>query len=173
MVIWIIGLSGSGKTTVGREVYRKLKDKERATVFVDGDEVRAIFEHDRGDAPYSIEGRRRNAERISELCQWLDRQDIDVVCCILSIFQEMRDENRSHYDSYFEVYMDTPTSLLESRRSLYSEAKDGSRKNVVGVDIPFDPPVGSNIVFGRNDQEKGVEYMARRVLDAIEGFYEE
>ena len=64
MIIWLIGLSGAGKTAIGRHLYELWKEEEPNTVFMDGDEIREIFKHDRGDEPYTIEGRKKNAERI-------------------------------------------------------------------------------------------------------------
>ena len=72
MVIWLIGLSGSGKTTVGKEVFRIWKKKSPQTIFLDGDEVREIFSNENYSRDYTLKGRRLNAERISRLCLWLD-----------------------------------------------------------------------------------------------------
>ena len=83
MVVWLVGMSGSGKTTVGRLVYNAYKKIHPNTVFVDGDEIRALFKHDDLKKDYSVEQRRRNAERIYEICLWLDRQGINVVCLSL------------------------------------------------------------------------------------------
>lgn len=172
MVIWLIGLAGSGKTTVGREVYEKWKAKDRSTVFVDGDEVRDIFRHNGGDEPYSVEGRRQNAERIASLCAWLDRQDINVVCCILSIFEETRDWNRMNYSKYFEVYLHAPKSALTSRRHLYQEAEQGRMRNVVGVDIPFLPPSNPDMVIDSGPGGESPKVAAERVLGTALGVYQ-
>lgn len=169
MVIWLIGLAGSGKTTVGREIYANWKARDRATVFVDGDEVRDIFRHNRGDEPYSVEGRRQNAERIASLCAWLDRQDINVVCCILSIFEETREWNRANYREYFEVYLEAPLSALTSRRHLYEEAEAGRMRNVVGVDIPFTPPASPDLVIDSGPDGESPEVAAKRILGAALG----
>jgi cytidine diphosphoramidate kinase len=141
MVIWLVGLSGAGKTTIGREVYALIKKELPNTVFVDGDEVRDVFRHDNQDA-YTIVGRRLNSERISALCRWLDRQGINVVCSMLSIFEDHRQENRKAFSRYFEVYIDVTMNDLMTRdyKNLYHEAQAGLRPNVVGVDIPFVPP---------------------------------
>lgn len=172
MVIWLIGLAGSGKTTVGREVYARWKAKDRSTVFVDGDEVRDIFRHNRGDEPYSVEGRRQNAERIASLCAWLDRQDINVVCCILSIFEETRDWNRANYSDYFEVYLHAPETALSSRRHLYQEAEQGRMCNVVGVDIPFTPPANPDLVIDSSPDGEPPEVAAERILDWALGIHQ-
>ena len=105
MVIWLIGLSASGKTTLGREIFALYRENEPNTVFVDGDEILGIFKHDRSPEAYTVEGRLKNAERICELCAWLDRQGINAICSILSIFEESRTWNRKTYSSYFEVYL--------------------------------------------------------------------
>lgn len=151
MVIWLIGLSGAGKTTIGREVYRIWKQQAPHTVLVDGDEIRAIFGHT-GEEAYTIEGRRTNAARITAICKWLDSQGINVVCPVLSIFQENRDANRTDFSHYFEVYIQTGMDELIRRDSkgLYAGALDGTRRFVVGVDIPFIPPQNPDMTL-KND----------------------
>ncbi|MBI4665275.1 MAG: adenylyl-sulfate kinase [Nitrospinae bacterium] len=146
MVIWIVGLSGSGKTSIGREVYSLWKEKAPNTALVDGDEIREVFGA-RGEADYSVEGRERNSNRVAALCAWLDRQGINVVCCILSIFEDRRKKNRAGYSSYFEVFVDTPFPVILQRdtKGLYAPAMRGEIKNVVGVDIPFTPPAAADL----------------------------
>lgn len=160
MVIWLVGLSGSGKTTVGRHVYELWKTKESDTVFVDGDEIRKIFRQNQGPDAYSVEGRAANAERIAELCAWLDRQEINVVCCILSIFEETRIWNRQTYSKYFEVYLDVPLEILIERdgKNLYKPALRGETKNVVGVDIPFTPPLSPDMII--DNSKEGLDHRA-------------
>lgn len=153
MVIWLVGLSGAGKTTIGKYVYKLLKKESSNTVMVDGDDIRAIFKHDRGPDAYTIEGRRKNADRICEICAWLDRQGINVVCSILSIFEESRRWNRQTYSRYFEIYISVSmdTLLERNRKNLYTDALQGKIENVVGVDIPFSPPEKPDYVLDNND----------------------
>lgn len=166
MVMWLIGLSGAGKTTIGREMCRLWKAKEPNTVLVDGDEIRRIFKHDQNPDAYSIKGRAANAERIAELCLWLDQQGINIVCCILSIFEETRAWNRSNYSKYFEVYVSVPLEILIERDSkgLYRRAKAGEVSNVVGIDIPFSPPQNSDWVFDNSTPGLDPEAAARQIL---------
>jgi adenylylsulfate kinase len=149
MVIWLVGLSGAGKTTIGRALYASLKQERPQTVFVDGDEIRALFRHDlRADA-YTLAGRRVNAERIQALCGWLDSQGIDVVCCILSMFQDISDDNRQRFSGYREVFVDVPLDILIERddKGLYQSALRGEQAHVVGVDIEYRPPVTPDLVL--------------------------
>lgn len=147
MVIWLIGMSGSGKTTLGREIVRQWKQQQSNTVLVDGDEVRRIFRQDQAEADYSLAGRRLNAERIFELCVWLDQQQINVVCSILSVFPDLRAKNRKHFQHYFEVYLNPPFQALVERdtKGLYRKALAGQMPNMVGVDIPFPPPEAADM----------------------------
>jgi adenylylsulfate kinase len=169
MVIWCIGLSGSGKTTLGREIARQLRARQPNTVLLDGDELREVFAHGRGDEAYTVEGRRVNAERIVALCKLLDSQGINVVCCILSIFPEMRDENRRRFSRYFEIFLDAPLHVLESRdvKGLYKGARQGKTRNVVGIDIPFERPTRSDMVIDTSGDTVDVKKLAAEVLDRV------
>jgi adenylylsulfate kinase-like enzyme len=168
LIVWIIGLAGSGKSTVGRQVYQKWKAIDPATVLIDGDEIREIFRHDRGDDAYTVAGRRVNADRITELCAWLDRQGINAVCCILSLFQENQDWNRKTYGKYIEVFLEAPEEELIQRRHLYKEAKEGRMQNVVGVDIPFTMPQNPDLSFDSSTHGPGVEAIAAKIFDRIQ-----
>jgi adenylylsulfate kinase len=167
MIFWIIGLSGSGKTTIGRELFRKLKARAPNTVLIDGDDIRSIFSHNLNDISYSVEGRRINAERIIGLCEMLDRQGMNVVCCTLSIFPDLQDKNRKLFSKYFEVYLNTSMDTLKGRdsRGLYNAAFNGEIKNVVGVDIPFPIPENSDLkIDTSSDNELSIELIASEIL---------
>ena len=142
MVIWITGLSGAGKTTLGTEVYRQWKERAPNTVLVDGDTIRALFKLDGNPDLYRLDGRRMVAGRIHELCKWLDGQNFNVVCCTISLFGDLHDINKQAFSRYFEVFLDVPMDVLRRRdnKNIYARAFDGKLPDVVGVDLPFDPP---------------------------------
>ena len=168
MVIWLIGLSGVGKTTIGRHLHEMWKAEASNTVFVDGDEIRALFKDNAGPESYTIEGRRANAERITELCAWLDRQDINVVCCILSLFPDMRTKNHQLFSNYFEGYIRVPMDVLVQRdpKGLYADAQAGKIKNVVGVDIEFSPPESPDIVIDNGLEDADPKKLAADIFAA-------
>ncbi len=146
MVIWLIGLSGAGKSTIGRRLFQRLKDTRDNIVFVDGDVVRELWGDSLG---HDMDGRRQNAYRISHLCRFLDQQGIHVVVAVLSIFHEWQAWNRSNFSSYFEVFVDVPMEVLRERdpKGLYAKAFAGEISDVVGVDIPFPLPANSDLVL--------------------------
>lgn len=166
MVIWIIGLSGSGKTTLGRALVQRWRAVAPNTVLVDGDEVRRLFSHDHGDHAYTLEGRRLNAERITALCGWLDGQGINVVCCILSLFPEMRADNRRRFSRYFEIYLKASVEALAARdtKGLYGPALRGERMHVAGVDLPFPEPATPDLVIDAAGPLPDFEALADAVL---------
>lgn len=167
MVIWLVGLSASGKTTLGRRVAALLKEREPNTVYVDGDDIRRVFAHDRGREPYTVEGRRINNDRIAELCAWLDGQGTNVVCSILNIFPERLDANRTAYSEYFEVYVDTPLEVAMKRdaRNLYARALAGEEKNVVGLDIPFPAPENPHLTIDNSRDGEDHDAQAAFILE--------
>ena len=151
-MIWLIGMSASGKTTIGQELCRQIKADHPNTVFLDGDNVRYMMGEDLGHA---VEDRRRNAARISRICRFLDSQQIHVVAAVLSIFHEWQDWNRRNFSSYFEIYLRVSLDTLIARdpRGLYERALAREVGNVVGVDIPFPPPKAPDLILD-NDHER-------------------
>ena len=170
MIVWLIGLSGVGKSTIGKELYKLWKKDSKPTVIIDGDEIRKIFKHNVGDDPYSIEGRKINAERISNLCLWLDKQGINVVCCILSVFKESRKWNRENYSKYIEVYLYASQKVLSKRRPLYDQARKGIIRNVVGVDIPFDVPSSYDLSFETGENCDPPKVIADKIYHEVQKF---
>ena len=146
MVIWFIGLSGSGKSTVSRHLYETLNPEIPNLVWIDGDVVREVFGN---DVDHTVEGRRKNAERISRLCKMLSDQGIHVIAAVLSIFPDWQDWNRRHLADYAQIYIKVPMNVLKRRhkKNLYGSAEAGLVKNVVGVDISFPEPLGSELVL--------------------------
>lgn len=169
MVIWLIGLSGSGKTTLGREMVKQWKHVSPNTVLIDGDEIRHIFSHDKHNDCYSTEGRRINAERITSLCEFLDKQNINVVCCILSIFPEMRANNHNRFSHYTEIFMDASMETLQKRdvKGIYAAALNGKMPNVVGIDIPFERPANPDIIINTTTPTTDIPTLAAKTLSKL------
>jgi len=169
MVVWMVGLSGAGKSTIGREVYHQWKQCESNTILVDGDEIRSLFKHDKIKSSYTIEGRRLNAERIVEICKWLDNQGINVVCCILCIFPDILKANRKQFKNYLEIYISAPYEILRARDSkgLYMAAEKGEQSHVVGVDIPFPEPVSPDLILDSSGESGDFVTLADKILKSI------
>ena len=160
MIIWLTGLSASGKTSIGTELVRLWKAETPNVVFMDGDEVRRVLEWKDGTDDYTRDVRHRIAWRYSDMCAWLDSQDINVVCSGICFFDDVRKRNRETFSSYFEAYIDVPMEILRKRdnKNLYARAFKGEIKNVVGVDLMLEPPTAPDMVI--DNSEDGADFAA-------------
>ncbi len=151
-VYWITGLSGAGKTTIGTLWYQYLKEQFPNTVLLDGDQLRQVFLNDLG---YSKEDRKKSAMRNANLCKMLSEQGIHVVCCTISMFDEVRQWNRKQIKNYHEIYVKTSFETLQKRdqKGLYTNAKEGKEGDLVGVHIVLEEPKNPDIIL-YNDGEK-------------------
>ncbi|MCI9377198.1 MAG: adenylyl-sulfate kinase [Eubacterium sp.] len=164
-LFWVTGLSGAGKTTLGNMLYKYLKEKYPNTVIFDGDALRSAFGNDLG---YSKEERFLCAMRYARLCKLLVDQGMYVICCTISMFDQVRGWNRSNIANYVEVYIEVPVAVLEERnqKNLYQGLKTGAAKDVVGVDLELELPKEPDVRL-LNDGKKTVEEMFHILLNEM------
>ena len=163
MVIWIIGLSGSGKTTIANLLFKKLKKKYSNIVHLDGDIVRQIYDDNIG---YSIADRKKNAQRLSKMTKFLSDQKIHVIGSVLSNFPEWQQWNKKNIKNYYQVYLKVSLEKLVKRdkKNIYKRAIQGKKNNVVGVDIKFKEPLNSNLVIDNNKDRKSFSETVNKIL---------
>ncbi len=144
-VFWITGLAGAGKTTVAQCLVDRLRAVPRPVVLLDGDELRATFEH---EFDYTLDGRRRAARRYSRLARLVAAQGVDVVVATISMFHACHAWNRRNCPRYFEVYLRaSPTTLVARTRSRRSrQAEADTTCNIVGRDLAFEEPVAADLI---------------------------
>ena len=154
-VYFFTGLAGAGKTTIGGLFYRRLREKKPSVFLADGDQVRSIF----GRSGYSTEARKDAARRGFKLWRELAEQGIDVVVCSIAMYDEIQSWNRANIENYKEIYIKVTRETLYRRdqKGLYSTG----RKEVVGVDLPFDEPKNADAVVLNDGQETPEEIVAR------------
>ncbi len=168
MVVWIIGLSGAGKTTLANEVVAQVRRVQRNVVLIDGDVVREVFGNDLG---HTMEDRRTNAQRICQLGKFLEDQGIDVVCAILSLFPETRAWNRKNINNYYEVFIDTPLPNLVQRdpKGIYRRFNNGEIRDVAGMDIEFPRPEDADLTIANIGSKEALLAYARVIAEKIAG----
>jgi adenylylsulfate kinase-like enzyme len=145
-VFWITGLSGAGKTTVGQELWARLRAAGRPVIFLDGDALRVVIAEDLG---YNEGSRRRSAMRNARLCRLLAEQGTDVVCATISLFHDVQRWNRKNIPGYHEIYLRVPIDELWRRDSkgIYAGAQRGDARDVVGLDVPAEAPEAPDLVL--------------------------
>ncbi len=168
-VFWITGLSGAGKTTLGRELWSRLRSAGRPVTFLDGDALRAAIADDLG---HSADSRRASAMRNARLCRLLAEQGNDVVCATISMFHEVQRWNRENIPEYREIFLRVPIDELRRRdaKGIYAAAQRGEMSNVVGLDVPAETPEAPDLIldnYGSLDVASAVE---RIVALAVNGW---
>lgn len=133
-VIWIMGLAGSGKTTIGKHLYNEIKKTIPNVVYLDGDELRDIL----GFHGYDKQSRIDMAIKRSKIANFLSKQGMIVIVTTISMFKEIYEFNRKNINNYNEIYIKCCMNELIKRnqKGLYG----GGFSNVVGVDIEIDEP---------------------------------
>ena len=136
MIIWITGLSSSGKTTLSNKLYNELNEIPKL-IQVDGDVVREIFDE---TSDYSISGRIRQINRIQKISKFLEKNHFTVIVSALYSNHELLKWNRENFKNYYEIFIDVPITILKKRdkKGVYS-----NNKNVVGLDIDWEKPIAS------------------------------
>jgi cytidine diphosphoramidate kinase len=142
-VIWITGLSGTGKSTLAKEVTARLRARGEAVVMLDGDELRDIF--GTGIANENNHGRDERlalAMQYAHLCRMVASQGITVVIATISLFHSVHDWNRKNLPSYFEAFLKVPMDELRRRdpKGIYRRFDANQLVNVAGLDLPVDEP---------------------------------
>ncbi|MBS0289696.1 MAG: adenylyl-sulfate kinase [Proteobacteria bacterium] len=168
MVIWVIGLSGAGKTTIGKALATLWKKTSPNTVFLDGDMIRYIIGDNLG---HTLADRERNGWRVCRLCEHLDNEGLNVVCSVVSLFPEQRAWNRQKYSSYFEVYVKVPISELCNRdqKGIYSGFLEKKIVNVAGLDLPFNEP-SADMVIENSEPFISPHQLAQNILEKAQSF---
>ena len=174
-VLWLTGLSGSGKSTIANLLERKLHAEGRHTYVLDGDNVRHGLNRDLG---FSEADRVENIRRVAEVARLMADAGLIVVVSFISPFaadRRMARELMNDID-FAEVFIETPLEECMRRdpKGLYAKAQRGELKNFTGIDQPYETPEKPDIhirTAGRAPEEMVEEierWLAKRVLSGQE-----
>ena len=147
LVLWLYGLSGSGKSTVANEVERALHAEGRMTVILDGDNLRVGLNKNLG---FSDDDRTENVRRVSETAKLLAGQGIIV---LVSVITPLRAHRRSAADiigpDFHEIYVkaDFDTCANRDPKGLYAKAREGKIGQFTGKDSGFEEPESAALVL--------------------------
>ena len=168
MVIWLIGISGAGKTTIGRRLETHFEKLGKKCYVLDGDEVRDLFDRDLG---YSDADREANIKRIMLGAYLLDRNHIIGIICNIGPLEHLRQLARRKIAGYNEIYLkkDMQVSMQNDVKGMYRE--NLGRTEIVGIDAAFDEPRTPDLTL--EVDKMTVDESCQAVIDYIADKYGE
>jgi bifunctional enzyme CysN/CysC len=170
LVVWLTGLSCSGKTTIAAELERELFERSRLVYILDGDNMRHGLCNDLGFSPRD---RRENIRRIGEVAKLFADAGVICITAFISPYREDRDGIRKSLPpgQFVEVFLNVPVEVCEQRdtKGLYAKARAGQIREFTGISAPYEPPTKPEIEL-RTDQLEVGECVTRIIafLDALE-----
>ena len=140
-IVWLTGLSASGKSTIATELERDLFAQGKHAYVLDGDNLRHGLCSDLGFSP---EARKENIRRIGEVARLFADAGFVCITAFISPYRSDRElaRNIAPPGKFIEVYLNTPLSVCEQRdpKGLYAKARTGVLKNFTGISAPYEPP---------------------------------
>lgn len=146
-VVWLTGLSGSGKSTIGNALEQALFERGIKTQVLDGDNIRMGLNNDLG---FTDEDRKENMRRISEVAKLFSQSGTLTITAFISPFREEREKCRQIIgeDNFIEIFVDADLATCEERdpKGLYKKARAGEIPMFTGIDSPYEEPHNPDIV---------------------------
>ena len=165
-LIWLTGLSGSGKSTIANALEKRLFESGIHSYVLDGDNLRLGLNKDLG---FTKEDRAENVRRVAEVGKLMVDAGLVVVVALVSPFKVDRDHAREQFagDEFIEVWVKTPAEICAQRdpKGLYKKAKSGALPNLTGVGQDYEPPTSAELELdGTEDVAINVEKLIKTIL---------
>ncbi len=140
-VLWLTGLSGSGKSTIAQGLEQRLFAEGYFPQVLDGDNIRIGINNNLG---FSLEDREENIRRIAEVAKLYLNSGVIVLCSFISPTKAIREQAEQIIgkEDFLEIFIDTPLEVCEARdvKGLYAKARRGEIKGFTGIDSPYEAP---------------------------------
>jgi bifunctional enzyme CysN/CysC len=165
-VIWLTGLSGSGKSTIADALDARLHDSGIRSYTLDGDSVRAALSEDLGFSP---EDRAENVRRVARVAEMMLDAGLVVIVSLVSPFRSDRLLAREHFadTDFFEIFVDTPLEecIRRDPKGLYARAATDSTISLTGISQAYERPEDPHLVLdGMAPTESSVEQLLGLIL---------
>ena len=162
-VVWLTGLSGSGKSTIGQALRDRLVASGCRVEYLDGDTLREAFPN----TGFSRADRDAHVKRVGYFASRLEFHGVFVVCALISPYAAARDAVRARCRRFVEVHVSTPLEECERRdvKGLYARARRGELTQFTGVDDPYEPPAAPEIAI--DTRTVAIDTAVRRIVDHL------
>lgn len=165
-VIWLTGLSGSGKSTIANQLEKDLFAQGQHCFVLDGDNIRLGINKDLGFTP---EDRAENVRRVAEIARLFVDAGLIVVVALVSPFEVDRQAARALFDNgeFIEVWVNTAAEVCAQRdpKGLYKKAQQGELPNLSGVGQEYEPPSNPEVTIdGNRSLEENVSSIMKMLL---------
>jgi adenylyl-sulfate kinase len=148
VVVWLTGLSGSGKSTIATELERELFNMGKQVYVLDGDNIRHGL---CSDLAFSPTDRKENIRRIGEVAKLFADAGFICITAFISPYRADRGMVRRMLPQgrFIEVYLDVPIDVCEKRdvKGLYAKARLKQIKEFTGITAPYEPPLNPEIIL--------------------------
>jgi len=164
-VLWLYGMSGSGKSTIATEVERQLISQGRFSVVLDGDNLRSGLNADLG---FSDEARNENVRRTAEVSKLFASQGIITLISVITPLKRFREMAREIVgDDFREIYVQANFETCAQRdpKGLYAKVADGKIANFTGKDSGFEEPETAELIL--NTEILSVTESAAKVIELL------
>ncbi len=145
-VLWLTGLSGSGKSTIAVALERLLFERNYFAQVIDGDNIRNGINNNLG---FTQDDRTENIRRISEVAKLYLNSGLITICSFISPTIDIRNMAKKIIgaESFIEIFIDTPLAVCEARdvKGLYKKARAGEISNFTGIDSPYEQPISPDL----------------------------
>lgn len=139
IVFWITGLSGSGKSTVAKNIQKNITNKYGTSVLINGDKLRDIF----NIKGYSKKERLNIGISYSKISKLLINNKVNVIIATVGLFHELHKYNRKTLTNYVEIFIQSKIQkLIKNKKKIFYKRKT---KNVWGIDIRPEFPKNPHI----------------------------
>ncbi|MCB0587217.1 MAG: adenylyl-sulfate kinase [Phaeodactylibacter sp.] len=166
-VLWLTGLSGSGKSTIAQHLERRLYNEGYFPQALDGDNIRTGIN---SNVDFSDEGRRENIRRIAEVSRLYLNSGIITINSFISPTKAIREMARGIIgeEDFIEIFVNAPLEVCEARdvKGLYKKARAGEIKGFTGIDAPYEPP--ENPALEVRTDEMSLQDSVRIIFEFIE-----
>ena len=165
-VLWLTGLSGSGKSTIANTLEKQLYAEGKKTYVLDGDNIRHGLNKDLG---FTDKDRVENIRRVAEVAKLMCDAGLIVITAFISPFRTEREMARSLFqsDEFKEIFISTPLKIAERRdpKGLYKKARSGKIPNFTGINSPYEKPIKPELII--DTSKTSITQSVKKILEII------